>query len=503
MNIEKNVRDDHQVELKVEVESERMEAMKRRAARKLSERGKIPGFRPGKAPYEMVRRHYGDEPIVEQAIDMLVDEIYPEALKQAEIEPAAPGTLEKIESIDPPKFVFRIPLAPTVDLGDYLSVRVPYEWTAPGEEKLNEALEEFRQMYATTETVEREVREGDYVLFSVKGEKKDAVEGEDLSELSRESTATVVRAVDKQLDNEWPFKGFARELIGMKPGESKSITHTYPQDFDTEAMRGATVIFEVTIKTVRSVTLPELNDDFAKMVGGQYETLDQFKEALRKDLAERDRAKYDDDFFARVIDRIKEGAAIKYPPQVVEHEVEHVLEDLRQRLASQNMDLETYFKIRNTTREAFVEQEVRPVAIKRLERGLILDEIARRHNIHLDEESLTHEFNQTLNELAYQGAVDFEKLNKSGKAVQERFSTAIASESANRLLTRRTLEKMKAIALGEWRPEDDGPKVVEAETRSEETAAAPAVSAAPSGGAAEETGVSASEESGAGTPTNS
>lgn len=475
MNIEKNIRDDHQVELTVEVETERMEAVKRRAARKLAERGKIPGFRPGKAPYEMIKRHFGEETIVEQAIDLLVDEIYPEVLKQAEVEPAAPGALEKIESMDPPKFIFRVPLAPTVDLGDYLSVRVPYEWTAPGKEKLDEALEELRQMYGTTETVEREVQEGDYVLISVKGEKKDAKEGEDLSELSRESTATVVRAEDKQQDSEWPFKGFARELIGLKPGESKTVKHKYPKDFEDEKLQGATVTFEATVKTVRSVTLPELNDEFAKTVGGQYENLDQLKEVLQKDLEARLRSSYDDEFFAKLIDKIKEGATIKYPPQVVEHEGEHVLDDLRQRLASQNMDLETYFKVRNTTQEKFVEEEVRPVAAKRLERGLILDEIARKHNIHIDEEALTYEFNQTVNELAYQGAVDFDKLNKSSKSAQERFSNAVASESANRLLTRRTLEKMKSIALGEWKAEDDAPKAVEAESTPEETAASPEV----------------------------
>jgi len=495
LNIEKNIREDHQVELIVEVDADRMEAMKRRAARKLAERGKIPGFRPGKAPYEMIRRHYGDEPIVEQAIDMLVDEIYPEALKQAEVEPAAPGALEKVESMDPPKFVFRVPLAPTVDLGDYLSVRVPYEWTAPGEDKLTEALEEFRQMYGTTETVEREVQEGDYVVLSIKGEKKDAAEGEDLSELSRESTATLVRPEDKESDSEWPFKGFARQLIGLKPGENKSVTHTYPQDFDDEKVKGATVTFEAAVKTVRAVTLPELNDDFAKMVGGQYETLDQLKEVLKKDIETRDRANYDDEYFAKVIDKIKESAAIKYPPQVVEHEGEHVLEDLSQRLASQNMDLETYFKVRNTTREKFVEEEVRPVAIKRLERGLVLDEIARRHNIHIDEESLSQEFNQTVNELAYQGTVDFEKLNKSSKAEQARFSNAVASESANRLLTRRTLDKMKSIALGEWKPEDDAPKAAEAETQPEEAAPSPEVN--------EEASQAVNEESDAETSTNS
>jgi trigger factor len=477
LNIEKNIREDHQAELTVEVDAERMEAMKRRAARKLAERGKIPGFRPGKAPYEMIRRHYGDEPILEQAIDMLVDEIYPEVLKQAEIEPSAPGTLEKIESMDPPKLIFRVPLVPTVELGDYLSVRVPYEWTAPGPEKLDEALRDLRQMYGTTETVEREVQEGDYVLISVKGEKNDAAEGEDLSDLSRDSTATMVRAEDKQVDSEWPFKGFARELIGLKPGDSKSVEHTYPQDFDDENLKGATVTFEATVKTVRAVTLPELNDEFAKTIGEQYENIEQLKTVVQKDLESRSRADYDDEFFEQLIAKIKEGATLKYPPQVVEHEGEHVLEDLTQRLASQNMDLDTYFKVRNTTREKFVAEEVLPVAAKRLERGLILDEIARKHKVQIDEASLSQEFNQTLNELASQGAVDFDKLNKSGKGAQERFSSAVANESAGRLLTRRTLEKLKSIALGEWKPEDDEPKQPEAETKPEESAASPDVEA--------------------------
>lgn len=475
MNIEKNIRDDHQAELTVEVEADRMEAMKRRSARKLAERGKIPGFRPGKAPYEMIKRHFGEEAIVEQAIDLLVDEIYPEVLKQAEIEPGAAGALEKIESMDPPKFIFRVPLAPTVDLGDYLSVRVPYEWSAPGPEKLEEALEEMRQMYATTETVERAVQEGDYISLAVKGEKKDAAEGEDLSGLSRESTATVVRAEDKQMDSEWPYKGFARELIGLQPGESKTVTHNYPQDFEDETIQGATVTFEATVKTVRAVTLPELNDEFAKTVGEQYENLDQLKEVLAKNIEARSREEYDDEFFVKLIEKVKEGATIKYPPQVLEHESEHVLDDMRQRLTSQKMDLETYFKVRNTTQEKFIEEEVHPVAAKRLERGLIMDEIASKHNIRIDEQSLNAEFNLTLNELAYQGQVDFEKLNKSGKDAQARFSNAIASEAANRLLTRRTLEKLKSIAIGEWKPEDDAPKAPEAEIMPEETATSPEV----------------------------
>ncbi len=471
MNIQKNIRDDHQAELTVEVEAERMEAAKRRAARKISERGKIPGFRPGKAPYEMIRRHYGDEAILETAVDMLVEDIYPDVLKQAEVEPAAMGALEKIESMDPPKFIFRVPMLPTVDLGDYMSIRVPYEFTAPGDDALEKTLDEMRQMYASTETVEREVQETDYVLFSVKGEKKDAKEGDDLADLSRESTATMVREEDKLQDNEWPYKGFCRELIGLKPGESKKVKHKYAKDFDDEKLQGATVTYEVTVKTVRSVKLPELNDDFAKTVSAQYENLDQLKDALRKENEARAKAEYDDDYYSKLIDKIKENATIKYPPQVIEHEGEHVLEDLKQRLGSQGMDLETYFKMRNTTQEKFVEEEVNPVAKKRLERGLILDEIARQQKIQFDEASLRDEFDQTINQLAYQG-MDFNQLTKGGKKSQEDFSRMIANESAARLMTRRTLERLKVIALGEWTPELVAEKNAEAETKAEESAAA-------------------------------
>src|SRR5688500_1036372 len=100
-----------------------MDIYKRRAARKISQRGKIAGFRPGKAPYDMVVRNYGEQAIVEQAMDLFVDSEYSNILKEAEIEPGASGALESIDSLEPPKMTFRVPLAPEVDLGDYHSIR--------------------------------------------------------------------------------------------------------------------------------------------------------------------------------------------------------------------------------------------------------------------------------------------------------------------------------------------------------------------------------------------
>jgi trigger factor len=435
LDIEKQIQDDHQARLIVNIDPDRLETAKHRAARKLSERGKIPGFRPGKAPYEMIRRQYGDEAIYERAVDLLVDELYPEVLKEADIHPAAAGSLENIEGTETPRFTFLVPLSPAVELGDYRSLRLSYDFKGPGPEKLQEAIDELRQMYATTETVERAVQEGDYVLVDVKAGKES---------LTRNGAAVAVRAADQE--NEWPFPGFARQLMGLQAGETRKLSHTFAADFPDPALAGEAVELEAQVKTVQAVTLPEVDDDFARLVG-QFENLDRLKEALTKDIDERTRADYDDEYFTRLIDKIKEGASVKYAPQTLAHEAEHVVDDLRQRLAQQGLDLETYYKMRKTDAAKFLEEEARPVAARRLERSLILDEIARRESIAVDDSALDQEFTETLTSLQRQG-VDLARV-RGGKQGQQQLAQAVAMESAGRLLTRRTLERLKSIATGE------------------------------------------------------
>ncbi|HSQ78330.1 MAG TPA: trigger factor [Nitrospirota bacterium] len=409
----------------------------------MSERGKIPGFRPGKAPYDMIVRTYGEEAIIEQAVDNFVDAEYSNILKEAGVEPGASGTLEKIESLDPPKLIFRVPLAPEVDLGDYHSIRMPYEWTAPDEKAVDAAVEDLRQMYSTTENVEREAQEGDYVLADVKSE---------TTELNRTGFATIIRKEDDVRETEWPYTGFARELIGLKPADTKTVKHTFPADWDVQELQGKDVEMEVTVKTVRAVSLPELDDDFAKTTGAG-ETLEALRESVRKDVENRSQAEYDDKYFVDLIEKIKEGATLKYHQHSLEHEGEHVLEDLSQRLAQQGMDLDTYFKVRNTTREQFIEDEVKPVAKKRLERSLILDELVRREKIEVDNAALDAEFNQTLSSLTMQG-VDLSKI-RGGRQGQQRVAQAVAMESASRVLTRRALDMLKSIATGEYVPPEE------------------------------------------------
>ncbi|HEX9029102.1 MAG TPA: trigger factor family protein, partial [Anaerolineales bacterium] len=117
MKLETEVRDDHQVRLITEIEPDQYEKSKHKAARKIANETRIPGFRPGKAPYDMVRRYIGEAKINSEALELLMDAVYPEAIKEAGIEPFGPGSLEEILSTEPVKFAFLVPLAPTVNLG--------------------------------------------------------------------------------------------------------------------------------------------------------------------------------------------------------------------------------------------------------------------------------------------------------------------------------------------------------------------------------------------------
>jgi trigger factor len=441
LNIEKQYQEDHSVKLVVEVDQEKLDTFKRRAATKMASRGSIPGFRPGKAPYDIVVRTYGDAAVTEQAVDLFIDSEYSNILKEADVNPGAAGTLESVDSLTPPKFTFRIPLAPEVDLGDYHSVRMDYEWKAPEQKDIDAALEEMRQMYAATENVDRAIESGDYVLVDVKSE---------TAELNRTGFAAFVRNEDR--DTEWPYNGFAKELVGLKAGESKTIEHKFPEDWEVEELKDKSVEIEVTVKTVRGVTLPDIDDEFAKMTGAG-ETVDALKEAVKKDVEARSQGEYDDKYFVELIEKVKEGATIKYHEHTIEHEGEHVLSDLSNRLAQQNMDLETYFKVRETTREKFIEEEVNPVAKKRLERGLILDEIVRQEKIQIDNEALEAEYNHTINSLAQQG-MDFSKM-RGGKKGQKQLGEVIAMESASRVMTRKALDMLKSIAKGEYKPVEE------------------------------------------------
>lgn len=459
MKIESQPREDHQVNLIVEVDPDQMEKAKRKAARKISERSKIPGFRPGKAPYDVVKRFYGDGAITEEAVEVLVDQIYPDVLKEAGVQPGAAGSLENIEKLDPPTLKFLVPLAPTVDLGDYRSIREPYEFLPPGEEKLTEAIENLRSMYSTTENVDREIKEGDFVLTDVKGQANE----KELPDLTRAGYPVFVRSEEKEAD--WPFPGFGLKLVGMKAGDTSTIKHKFPKDHAKEELQGVAVDFEVMVKSVRGVTLPELNDEFAKSVG--VENIEELRNRVKENIEAQAKADYDDKYFNDLFDKIKAGATIKYPPQVLAHEEEHVLDELKRRLSDQHLDLDTYIKMQQTDMEKFMADEVRPTAVRRLERSLLIEEITRQEKIELDQTKLEEAFHQNWASLSSTDE-KFAKMTKGGSRASKELVDAVVVDTANRMMVSRVLDRIKAIATGHGDDvEESEPTAVASESASD------------------------------------
>ena len=439
MKIESQPREDHQVNLIVEVDPDQMEKAKRKAARKISERSKIPGFRPGKAPYDVVKRFYGDGAITEEAVEVLVDQIYPDVLKEAGVQPGAAGSLENIEKLDPPTLKFLVPLAPTVELGDYRSIRKDYEFTPPGEDKLDEAIENLRSMYSKTENVDREIKEGDFVLLDVKGQTGE----KELPDLTRAGYPVFIRNEEKEAD--WPFPGFGIKLLGMKAGDTSTIKYNFPKDHANEELKGISVDFEVMVKSVRGVTLPELNDEFAKSVG--VENIEELRSRVKENIEAQAKADYDDKYFNELFDMIKAGATIRYPPQVLDHEAEHVLDELKRRLSEQHLDLDTYLKMQQTDMEKFMADEVRPTAIRRLERSLLIEEVTRQEKIELDQTKLEEAFHQNWASLSSTDE-KFAKMTKGGSRASKELVDAVVVDTANRMMVSRVLDRLKAIATG-------------------------------------------------------
>jgi trigger factor len=466
LKIETQTREDHQVQLVTELETEELENYKRRAARQIAKQSKIPGFRPGKAPYEVIKRYFGEDTIQKQAIELMVDDVYPKALKEANIDPAGPGQLEEIISVDPPKLSFIVPLAPEVALNDYQAMRKDYELPLVSDEDVDKVIQNLQRNFATAEPAERPAEKGDLVYMKISGDLTTPEDGDD-SHFIQETPLQVVAGEESPETGNWPYEGFSDEVIGLSVDDEKQVQYTYPEDSPYERLRGKAVTFNVTVQSVKSLILPELDDEFAKTMG-EFDTFIDLTNTVRKQLEENNLREYDDKYLSELIDEIVKHSTIKYPPHFLDHEIQHMLETLEQDLAQQRMDLETYLKTRQLDREMFVEQEVKPAAKRRLERSLLLEELAKAEKIRVENEELQSAVVQRMMEMQGQGTIDFSKFKST--AARQELTSNIAMDTASRLMNQHTLMRLKAIASGQAEAEIEEETVTEIEPVREEVA---------------------------------
>lgn len=440
MKIETQPLDDHQVKLTLEVEPEAVLAAKQKAARHLSQRSKIPGFRPGKAPYQVVLRQYGEAAIIEDAIEHLVDDIYPKMIEESGIKPYGPGRLENVVSMEPMVLEFVVPLQSEVTLGDYSGIRVPFNPPGVEQDAVDTLIKELRERQAVLEDVDRPAEPGDVVEVHIRGERVEPEEGKNPVIVDDMPASILIKSEDEPRDlNEWPYPGFSVNLIGKSVGDELSVEQVLPEDLNFEELRGVAARFEVKIDDIKSRTLPDLNDEFATMVSDK-DTLEDLTEDIRRMLEFQGKQDYFDEYDSQVLDAAVAVTEFKYPPQMIENEIDQFLESFKRRLQNENMDYDVYLKVRGIDEQA-LREEARPEAEKRAKRSLMLFEIARAQDFQVNRRALNERTNQTINQMTRNlNKKDMARFYDSGV-----FQNVVTNIMAD-MLTTRAVEYLRQIA---------------------------------------------------------
>jgi trigger factor len=472
LKTETQILEDHQAKLTVEVEPELLDEMKHKAVGKIARKIKIPGFRPGKAPYPVVIRQVGEAAVLEEAMELLVDDIYPKVIEASGIQPYGPGRLDKVASMEPLTLEFIVPLDAEVTLGDYRSIRIPYEPSEVNDEDVENVVENLRERQAIIEPVERAAQEGDLVTIKITGRRKNPAEGQDEILTAERTQPVIVRSESEKADeaedeeveaDEWPFNGFSRHLIGVSAGETHVVEYTYPEESGPTAYRGVEAEFDVVVENVKSRQLPEVNDEFAA-TQGDFENLEALRANIRAALEDQARNSYNENYDDQVLEKLVEGATFKYPPQMLDHETEHVIEDMERRLERQKLDMDLYLKARNLDMDG-LRAEARPVAETRMKRSLAIFELGRTENIQVEPEELQNEAVGAMNYL-YQTLSEKESRRLNDQSVRDNLVNSVLME----LLQRKTQERLRDIASGKQEQVEAEQKLAEAEKAATEAA---------------------------------
>ncbi len=443
MNIEQQALENHQVKLTVQIDPAKLEEAKHRAARQISQRKKIPGFRPGKAPYAIIVRNLGEETILEEALDLLVKDIYPQVIEEAKIKPYGPGSLENMPKLDPPTFEFVVPLEPEVTLGEYKQVRIPYKLKSITKKDINKVLEDLRERQVVLEPSEQPAQEGDQVYVKLSITRLNPAEGEIPSLVKDRRMPVVISPAGSEDKSEWPFPGFSQKLLGVKVGEELTFNYTYPKNSDYKELREKETEVHVMVEEIKKRILPELNDEFAQSVGDQYENMQALTDDVRKSLEKAAKEEYDRAYDDKIMAELVKGTTLKYPPQMLEREIDLYLHQLEDRLAEQKLDLDTYLKMRKMD-SAGLRAETKPLAEERLKHTLVLLEIAKAENIKVENSELESESMRTLDELGRMMPPD-----KAKKTLTNEFVRGMIGNIGADLLVQHTWAYLESVARGE------------------------------------------------------
>jgi trigger factor len=418
---------ERQMSLTIEVDEERVNRARQTVARQISREINIPGFRKGRAPYSVIVQRLGQEVAREELVSFLAEDVYREALEQADIAPFAPGTLEETQ-FDPLTLTFVVPLAPEVELGDYRGYRQPFPDTGVSEEALTRALEAIRQQNALLAPLDRPAAEGDLIVAELVGRTMDG------SVFLHEDEARVLL----DLEASALVPGLIEALMGIEQGEERTFTLVLPVDFEVEELQAREAEFTADVKSVYERIVPPLDDDLARTVGN-YDTFDELENAVRQRLREQERANTESQYVDEVLQDVINQAVVSFPRVMLEEALDDAVEAYETEIEQRkHMLLEDYLRIQSKTMED-LREELRPGVEQSLKRSLVLGGIVQQEDLTVSDEELDRQI-----------AESSERYGERAEDARAALSTPDARRDLrNRMLADKAVQRLSAIAKGE------------------------------------------------------
>lgn len=355
----------------------------------------LPGFRKGKVPRVLFEKRFGVEALYQDALDILLPEAYAKAVEEAGIEPVSMPEID-IEQMEKGKsliFKAKVTVKPEVKLGQYKGLEVEKMDTTVTDEDVENELKRLQENYA--ELVVKEdgtVENGDTVVIDFEG----VVDGEPFEGGKAENYSL-------EIGSGTFIPGFEEQLVGMKAGEEKEIQVTFPEEYHAEQLAGKPATFKVKVHEVKAKQLPALDDEFAKDVDEEVETLDELKAKIRARLEEAKKNEAETALRNAVVEKAAANAEIDIPVVMVQNETDRMLREFDQRLQMQGLNLQLYYQFSGQD-EAALREQMKEDAEKRVRAALTLEAIAKAENIEVTDEEVEEELQKMAE--AYNLSVD-------------------------------------------------------------------------------------------------
>lgn len=413
--------------LTIEASAEEFEAAVEKAYQKNKNKINVQGFRKGKAPRKVIEKMYGTGVFYEDAANIVIPEAYAQAAEESGLEIVSRPeiSVEQIEAGKPFVFSATVAVKPEVKLGQYKGVEVEKASAEASEEDINAELQKVQEQNSRMIDVDdRAVEQGDTVTLDFEG----FVDGEAFEGGKGEDYELVIGSGSF-------IPGFEDQLVGAELNVEKEVNVTFPEEYHAKELAGKPAVFKCTVKAVKVKELPVLDDEFASDVS-DYDTLEEYKESLKKDILKKKEEAAKTAKENEAVDKAVENAEMELPEAMVQTQAENMVEDFAQRIQGQGLTMEQYMQYTGLTPDRMAEQ-MKPQAVKRIQTRLVLEEIVKAENIQVSDEEVEAE----LQKMAEMYKMELDKLKEyMGEEEKESMKKDLAVQKAMDLLVENAIE---------------------------------------------------------------